>query len=188
LAEHTRLFLPSGLRVSFIDIEGGPHSTVVNNGTISYLVNGDNRIDADLAGRGTVEVTRAHDGNGTFEVNGAVGPGQTFNITSRSFSASLIIDQPKAFHGSVDIEPDPLNSFASASITLVGLGSQATSFDLKNDMLRLFDGQKVIDTLRVVNMTSEPMSVAQNGSNVVVGFGATAPGNILPPHGVLHPS
>jgi len=67
-----------------------------------------------------------------------------------------------------------------ASVILAGL--HATSFDLKTNMLRLFDGNAVVDTLRLSNMTFGPISVAQNGSNIVLDFGTTAPGIVLPQH------
>ena len=67
-----------------------------------------------------------------------------------------------------------------ASVILAGL--HATSFDLKTNMLRLFDGSTVVDTLRLSNLTFGPTSVAQNGSNIVLEFGATAPGIALPQH------
>ena len=88
------------------------------------------------------------------------------SLTAAAFLAS------HAGGSSANIQP--------ASVILAGL--HATSFDLKTNMLRLFDGNAVVDTLRLSNMTFGPISVAQNGSNIVLDFGTTAPGIVLPQH------
>lgn len=88
------------------------------------------------------------------------------NLTVAAFLAS------HAGVSSANIQP--------ASVILAGL--HATSFDFKNGMFRLFDGTTVVDTLRLSAMSFGPISVAQNGSNIVLDFGATAPGTVLPQH------
>jgi len=88
-------------------------------------------------------------------------------------AAAFVASHAGVFHGSsANSQP--------ASVILAGL--HATSFDLKTNMLRLFDGNTVIDTLRLSNMTFGPISVAQSGPNIVLDFGTTAPGTVLPQH------
>ena len=88
------------------------------------------------------------------------------NLTAAAFVASL------AHGSSANSQP--------ASVILAGL--HATSFDLKNNMLRLLDGDTVVDTLQLSAMSFGPVSVAQNGPNIVLDFGTTAPGTVLPQH------
>jgi hypothetical protein len=181
LAAHAHLLLTGNNFFFTYFLNGGPDSEIINDGTLSYNQTG-SRIDTGLAGTGIVNVTRAHDGSASLEVNGSVGKGQTFDVTSSSFSASLIVDRPHDFHGAVNIEPDPIHDFALASIVLKGL--HATSFDLKDDILKLYDGHRVVDSLRLTNLSGEPMTVAGSGSNIVVDFGKVfgSPGTVLPPH------
>jgi len=160
---------------------GGPGSEIVNNGTLFYNQSG-SIIDTGLAGHGVVNVNRAHDGGAMLEVNGKVGQGQTFDLSSNTFSATLLIDQPKVFDGLVDVQPDPINEFDIASVILKGL--HATSFDIKDDMLRLFDGKKIVDALRLTNESGEQMTVSQIDGAVGIAFGNLdgSSGMILPIH------
>jgi hypothetical protein len=177
LAANAHLLMKGDLHFASINFNGGPGSEIINNGTISYFVGG-GRISTSLMGTGTVDVSRSHDGSGMLEVNGAVGSGQTFDLLSNEFSATLKIDQPYSFGGAVDIEPE--SQFGSDVIYLAGL--HANTYDLKNDMLRLYNGNSIVDTLRLNNGTSEPVTVAQNSSNVIVEFGAAAAPGILLAH------
>jgi hypothetical protein len=181
LAAHAHLLLTGHNFFFTYFFNGGPGSEIINDGTLSYNQTG-SRIDTGLAGTGIVNVTRAHDGSASLEVNGPVSRGQTFDVTSDSFSANLIIDRPHDFHGAVNIEPDPIHAFASASILLKGL--HATSFDLKDDILKLFNGHKVVDSLRLANISGEPMTVATSGPGIVIDFGKVfgSPGTVLHPH------
>jgi hypothetical protein len=97
----------------------------------------------------------------------------TLPLSNNLTAAAFVASQAGVFHGSsANSQP--------ASVILAGL--HATSFDLKTSMLRLFDGNTVVDTLRISNMTFGPITLAQNGSNIVLDFGATAPGTVLPQH------
>jgi hypothetical protein len=156
---------------------GGAGSELINDGTLRYNQTG-SIIDTNIAGTGTIDVSRAHDGSASLEVNGSVGSGQTFAMQTSSFSANLIVDQPEAFGGRVVVEPDPY--FSLASILLKGLN--ATSFDLTNDLLRLYDGNQSVDTLRLTNNAGEPLTVQETGSGVMIVAGNAGLGQILPPH------
>lgn len=178
LAANAKVKLTGDNSFFTLQFHGDQGSRIINDGTLSYIQTG-SVIDTNLAGTGTVNVNRAHDGPATLEMNGTVARSQTFDLSSDAFHATLQIDQPNAFKGLVDVTPD--SDFGLASLILEGL--QASSFDLKNDMLRLFNGNKVVDTLRLTNQSGEPMTVTQSGSNIVIDFGTSnTPGMILPPH------
>ena len=97
----------------------------------------------------------------------------TLPLSNSLTAPTFVASHAGVFHGSsANSQP--------ASVILAGL--HATSFDLKNNMFRLFDGNTVVDTLRLSDMTLGPISVAQSGSNIVLDFGTTAPGSLLPQH------
>jgi hypothetical protein len=178
LSAHSFLLLSGDLDFFSYNIQGGSGSAIINQGTLSYLAAGTQIIDTSLLGKGAVDVTRGHDGPGGVEVNGVVGPRQTFDLSTTDFTATLQIDHPREFFGLVNIEP--VAPVSSEPLDVVLQGVTATSYDIRNDLLLLFNGGKITDVLRLANPASEPLSVGQSGSNVVLAFNSTAPGVILP--------
>jgi hypothetical protein len=109
-----------------VTMHGAPGSMFVNNGASTA-----SEVDASVFGRGTWTVSNQ------MEFGGNVGPQQTVED-----SGHLTIDQPQSFAGKVD-----LNS-SSSEIDLKGLAN-AGSYSFKNDMLSIWSGNRIIDTLRM---------------------------------------
>ena len=158
----------------------GVGSHLTNNGTIG-LSKG--KLDVDLDGTGTYNVHRYHDRGGNVEVTGPVAPGLTFNLQGESstFNAGLTIDRPAEFQGNVTVGSGPSGPSVDL-LTLTGLGG-ADSYDLKNDLLSIYQGNTVIDTVNL-KTNGEPYTVATQGGNVGVYIGMDAPSgaSILPLH------
>jgi hypothetical protein len=168
-----RLVINSGtIAVSQNDLAGGIL-------TVNLLANPAVVIDLTLANLQIASTPTFMSGGGSptmFPPQPSFGPiiNLAANLTlplSNSLTAAAFVAS-HAGGSSANVQP--------ASVILAGL--HATSFDLKTNMLRLFDGNAVVDTLRLSNMTFGPISVAQNGSNTVLDFGAIASGTVLPQH------
>ena len=119
-------------------IEGG--RVVINaplggNGTI-YMTNG------DVQYFGAAQV-------GTLELGGSVGAGETIDIRM----GHLLIDQPMAFAGQIDMRadenvPGQPYSYGAQDVTLEGLTATAYSFDDGSHTMTLFNGDTAVDQLR----------------------------------------
>jgi hypothetical protein len=71
--------------------------------------------------------------------------GDTTNPSARMFAstADLTINDAQNFHGAVELG-------AFASVELVGVGATSYSFDPTHDLLKLYKGNHVVDTLALV--------------------------------------
>jgi len=145
----------------------GP-GTLINNGTLS--VDGD--ISANVTGQGVIDISHYHDASSvTSDVSGSIGPGQTLDITP-GYAATVIIDQPLSFAGTI------VNADTNAIITLDGL--TATSYTITNDLLTLYNGATVRNSLRIQNQTTAASDVYQTNAGVVVSYGDSVNGVVLP--------
>ncbi len=159
--------------MSFLGVTGGPDSEIINDGTMSVLPgSGSTTIDTNLTGRGVIDINQQS--LLALTINGAVGSGQTIDIIGNN---SLTLDKPLAFSGAISLHQDGPSGF---SISLVGL--VATSYEYRNDILCLFDGNRVVDRLNLTNPPAD-MLVEQTGSGVSIVFGE---GPALPPHLPVH--
>ena len=127
------------------------------------------------SGEGGFDVNSA----GTLTFNKSVGSNQTIDVAA---SADVILTDPKVFNGLVNLGAA---SFAGeptggGRIDLNGL-AKVDSYSFKNDMLKLYDGNKVVDTLRMHN--SDPdFFVTKTVAGVSI-YGSSTPVNIgLPVH------
>jgi hypothetical protein len=122
------------------------------------------------------------DGTGdtaTLVFAGSVGSCQTVMMANAAHTGDsgllLQLDKPTAFAGSVDL--------TQGTIDLVGLAN-ADSYSFKNDILSVYSGNKVIDTLRLTNETQYGFAVEKvaGGVNIVALSSATNPSTGLPTH------
>jgi hypothetical protein len=124
-----------------VNFSGG---TIKFIGTSSFA--GSNTVfNGNLTGSATINVNHGDNGTGgseLLEIDGSVGRGLTFNIEDGGPPASLQIDDPTKFHGTIGLPPTLIGS-----VTFVGL--HATSADLRDDILRMSDGKKLVDTVRL---------------------------------------
>lgn len=167
---------------SMMNIVGYGGSTLENDQSISAS-GGTLTISAHLTGTGDVYASTALGGSasGSIELNAAVDAGQTFHLSR----AVLQVDQPLAFLGQIDANPQQLG----ARVTLEGLA--ATSWDVNGSTVELLNASGgVIDTLRFTtpqDATTLQVYVAPDatyGSAVSV---VTGPIFSPPPSGTLLP-
>ena len=106
------------------------------------------------AGRETINVNV--DGTGEFRVpdgnlifGKSVGTNQNIEISGLG---KATVDDPAQFLGSVDIGVFGTSKLGGGEIDLLGLAT-ADSYTYQNDMLSIFSGKSIIDTLRLTNQS-----------------------------------
>ncbi|MFL5254202.1 MAG: hypothetical protein ACJ8AI_15145 [Rhodopila sp.] len=106
----------------------------------------------------------------------SVGPHQSV------FADNLVkVDQPNQFAANITLaspQNPPAGSAATSEIDLSGLVN-ADSYTFKNDMLNIWSGNKIIDTLRLHNSTTYGFDVVQTSGSVNV-VALTSPDQVLP--------
>jgi hypothetical protein len=167
-----------------IDINGG---TFINNNQ-----------DAMLSGGSTETLNCKIEGTGSFtDVSTLtfmkpVSAGQTVNFQGEYLqgdSGVLNLADALAFKGSIVVTgetgPNPQNIFdvADATINLAGL-AQSTSYSFVNDILTLFDANKIVDTLKLTTPYAVSVDKTATGITVYSGYNPqTNPqGTALPLH------
>ena len=158
-----------------------------SGGTIRFI--GNSTFDAfqttlsdNLVGTGTVGLFGGNATGETMTVNGSVGHGLTFDIGSGPIGdAGLVIDQPASFHAAVDLQSAGYLSFT---------GLQATSGELLNGVLKLFDGETLVKSTRLADTSTNPafgsLQLEQTSAGVAVSVGGGdhfqpgGPGTALP--------
>ena len=163
--------------------QGLPHLNV-SGGTIHFIgssqFDSTQVFDSNLVGSGTLNLSTGNVSGEDMEINGAVGRGLTFNLTTSGPSlGTLQIDHPNEFHG--------LINFNSPFGDIAFMGLQATSGDIRNDILQMFDGKKLVDLVRLTSNNDGLFKLEQNGLGVMLSQGSDAnqpggPGTILPLH------
>jgi hypothetical protein len=149
--------------------------SVFNNNGASYTRSG------GAIGHGPVAMTADVTGTGSFDIGGSVSMGfqvrmefvksvgshQT--ITNRGL---VRIDEPSQFSAKITLDAPkpselPFGTPLAAEIDLMGL-ARADSYTFKNDMLRLYSGKKVIDTLKLHDSTQFGLEVENTTSGVSI--------------------
>jgi hypothetical protein len=134
-------------------------------------------FDADLKGNGTIDAD--HTGNGylfgPLIFNGSVGRGVTIALEGGGPPEGVQIDHPSSFKGEI-ILPGPYNSnlgpldgmIFEGSVLFEGL--HITSADLIpcSDVLQMWNGKHLVDTVRVGGYTSD-LYVQQTTAGVTLG-------------------
>ncbi len=130
----------------------------------------------NLGGSGTLSLNSADHLSEQMEINGTVGSGLTFNLTSNGPPLTeLQIDRPSQFHGAIHLDPPP-SPGAFGFVALMGL--HATSADLHNGVLQMFDGDKLVETTRLSGGSG--LQLEQNSQGVMLSQGL---GDFLQPGG-----
>lgn len=166
-----------------VNIQVAPHGTLVMNdtvslstlnvsgGTISFI--GENVFAAfktvfndRLTGTATINEAGGNASGEFMEINGAVGRGLTFNLSSIGpRDVGLQIDHPNEFHGTINT----MDGFVAF------MGLHATSGEILNGMLELFDGDKLVNATRYTGPTRDPhggvLQLQQNSAGVMFSNG-----------------
>lgn len=134
---------------------------------------GTSLLKGNLDGWGTLQLTGGNHNGNAMEVNGSVGRGLTFEVGNGGApTESLRIDDPSRFHASLVLAPDIQPSGSSLFGFVAFMGLHATSADLHNEILSMFDGNKLVDTVRVSGGTG--WQLQQNSQGVMLtAFGAS---------------
>ena len=128
----------------------GPSSAVFENDSPLSLTSGTTvTIGVNVTGNGKIG---AFQGTTTFER--AVGSGQQVDVAG----GTVIIDEPKQFSAST-------NYGGGGAIDLVGL-AKADSYTFQNDMLSIYNGKKIIDTLKLTDSTQYGIEVQKTSTGV----------------------
>jgi hypothetical protein len=149
-----------------ISMKGAQGSVFLNNGA-SFIEGFTGYLDVDVAGNGSITVPAGPSGLPLLEFFKSVGSHQ-----SVLDGGVVQIDSPKQFHASVTM------TSASSQVDLMGL-AKADSYTFKNDMLKIFSGNNVIDTLRLTNQTPYGFDVVGTASSVNV-VAHSSSGELLP--------
>ena len=182
LADHATLTADFNMAFGGAVIIGGTHSHLVNDRTNS-LSGTDLIINTDVQGKGSYAVSGAQSVRGQLEFGGSVSRGQSVSVSGdprRLVPAFVKIDQPGEFKGSTSIG-------VFGEIDLAGLAN-ADSYSLKNDLLSIYSGCKVIDTLRLSalpppsSLPDHAITVAQTATGIVIDRGYSGGGTLLPIH------
>lgn len=160
-----------------VNIDGGPSAAFENsltNGFDSFVFGGGSAtVDAKVIGAGLFSVR-----NGTLTFLHSVSAGQTVDmlpLNPTEVGPPIVnLDDPKRFAGTIVI------TNPASEITLAGLAA-ATSYGFTNDLLSIYTGGRVIDTLSLENDAGQALTVQKQGGVVTVDFGATT--NLLTMHG-----
>ena len=149
----------------------------ISGGTIRFIgastFTGLDQVFNDrLVGSGTIKLRSATHLQERMEINGAVGRGLTFDLASAGPPlTALQIDDPKQFHGRIIIGSALPEPAGFGDVAFMGL--HATSADLRNDMLLMFDGHKLVDAVRISGGGSG-LKLEQNSLGVMLSQGGGA--------------
>jgi len=160
---------------------------LTNNTTLR--VERQNIFGTDVDGNGTIQVLRSRDEPTVAEFKGAVSYGQDVRLGGDTAeSATVTVDHPETFKASLGIYTiTPLtSSFEFGLIDLQGL--HATSYDVKQNALELFKGNRVVDIVRL-DANTQVSNVWQGETGIRINIGISdigaSTGTLLPQ--VEHP-
>jgi hypothetical protein len=123
------------------------------------------QVSADALGFGTYRVNWGV----TLEFLHRVGTGQTINLAGApdgaQFPSALLIDDPANFHGHVVmnyLKPGPQQASEAIEVGISMLGHAVDSYSYHNDMLKLWLGNKVVETLNLT--VHDPYGITVQGA------------------------
>ena len=140
---------------------GGNHADFVSNGASVIGPFAAAVLALPVSGSGSFGV------NGRLEFTSSVGPSQSVQLIGYAGQSNglLQVDDPKAFRGSVTLAPGLPSDIKQ--IDLMGL-AQADSFSYTNDLLNIWSGNTIIDTLRLTDRTQYGFAVVKTSGSVNV--------------------
>ena len=167
---------------TFDNIGSGTYGTGVLN-AFGTSVDGTAIIGVNVIGTGSIGVYEDHVSSpGKLEFMKGVGAGQTVSVSGhQSWDNEFGIEQidaPSTYHASTKL--------GYGEIILEGL--KATSYALKNDLLSIFNGRSVVDTMKLTTESiggygPQNFGVSQVGGSVVVhADGSAYNGTLLAVH------
>ena len=171
---HGVVKLTADVRQSQLHTSGG---TIRFIGTNTFVGADQLKFDSNLTGSATLDLFGGGGEGIAMEIDGRVGRGLTFDIHAAIPVVGLTIDQPHHFKGLIE---------APSGVEYVAfMGLHATSANLRDDMLRMFDGHRLVDTVRI--NTGAAFTLEQNSAGVMLSQGSDVvqpggPGTVIPVH------
>ncbi len=173
LAPDASLAASFDLNYSGITINVARGAELVNDGSAT-LAGSEMTINAAALGVGSSQVSALVaplvPDTGYLVFGNVVSRGETVTIGNPTISEDgidwdeLKIDQPRAFQGSVVLQP---NAFVELAVL-----AKADSYSYGNDRLSIWSGDRVIDTLLLTNRTGGDLVAATDASGDVVAIGS----------------
>ena len=140
---------------------------IIHNGSTTTLPNSHPVVDGDVVGHGTYTVSAG----ATLEFLYGVGSGEEIFLSNKHpggvYSAAVaVIEQPSRFRGEIDLtyKTPPsgppiqathrdiqlsLMTQSHVDLNTASLNAIVDSYSYKNDMLKLWDGNRVVDALKL---------------------------------------
>jgi hypothetical protein len=144
--------------------------TAAGGGTIaligSNIFAGSTVFNDNLTGSGTIMLPSGNHVPQDMVINGSVSSGLTFTATSLSATSDLTIAHPDEFKGLIQLSgaPEGLGHIEFAGI-------QATTAELLQGMLYMYDGGTLIDSTRFNNPAGLSVQLHQTGAGVILTAG-----------------
>jgi len=159
---------------SHLNTAAGAHAVFINDGASGFGTAAGGVFNMPVAGTGSIGGYESR-----IEFASSVGAGQTIEDEGGEGTAMIVIDKPYEFHGLVQL-------YDFSELDLVGL-AHADSYTLKNDMLKLYSGNRVIYDMRLDAVPyGGVFAVAQTPAGVSIYTSAdpnNLPAGALPVHG-----
>jgi hypothetical protein len=172
VAAGSMLTLSAVIDAGFLNVSGGTLSFIGTNVFYGFTT----VLSDNITGTGAVYLDGGEADGETMELKGSVGSGLTFDISAPGpCDAGLQIDHPAEFAGDVVLQ--------SGYVAFMGV--QATSGELLNGVLEMFNGSKLVDTARLVsdpnNYGNDTLQMQQSSAGVMLSIGL---GDFYQPGGI----
>lgn len=153
-----------------LNIEGGHHAAVMNQGLIESDV-GLAKIEPAVLGTGTIELLASFAPvPGQVELGGLVGPGQTVLFSGQGQAPSALtlqLDEPRAFFGTI--------AGFSGTDTIELANTSATSERFHNGVLTVFNGNDVVARLHFTgSFATDQFALSQSSGNTIITLGTSS--------------
>jgi hypothetical protein len=182
--------------VNLTDFVEHAKNLTISGGTIHFINDADFNgpgfdgsktiLDGRLTGTATLAITGGNHNGSAVEVNGSVSHGLNFLFAGTLPDISLTIDNPSKFHGLITThfipnDLDPQFGF----VDFVGI--HASSANIHDDILQMFDGKRLVDSVRIDIGDGKGIQLQQNSQGVVLSGASPAdipggPGTLIPLH------
>jgi len=178
IASGASLTLNAHMTSSYLNASGGTIAFIGDNAFSGFST----VLSDNLVGDATLGLTGGN-ANGEFmEINGSVGSGLTFVINAASApDATLQIDHPDTFEGLIDLTAAPVGLGHVAF-----MGIHATCASLHDGILQMFEGNSIVDTMRLTG--GNALQLHQTAAGVVLTAGSYSDippadlGTVIPLH------
>ena len=167
VAPDSTLIMNYNVSLSTLNVSGGTIKFIGSN----YFSGFETVFNDSLVGTGSIVEYGGNAAGEFMEVNGPVGCGLTFDLSSYldfiggPRDVGLQIDRPNEFHGTIG----SMDGFVAF------MGLHATSGEILNGMLKLFDGGMLVDAIRYTGPTSsssgDVLQLQQNSAGVMFSIG-----------------